>query len=108
MKGIGISVNPPPANLDDYDGSTIVYNLKDGRVHGGSRPNRIVKRIQRDNKGFYPLCIYKMELDLLNRILVMECNEEKIVIDPKIGDFEYSPVVIFGHYNSHSVQVSLV
>ena len=101
-------MNPPPANLDDYDGSTIVYNLKDGRVYGGSSPNRIVKRIQWDNKGFKPYCIYKMKLDLLDRIFVMECDEETIVIDPKIGDFEYTPVVIFGNYNSHSVQVSLV
>ena len=32
-----------------------------------------------------------MQLDLSNRSLVMEINEQKIIVDTNLGDFEYSP-----------------
>lgn len=55
---------------------------------------RQVKHITRYNR-YYPECIYKMELDLLNRSFVMECDGERIIIDSNIGDFDFSPIVMF-------------
>ena len=78
------------------DQSIIVYDVEDGEVYGGSDPNRTVKQVQKDSKGYFPACDYTMELDLSNRSLVMEVNNQKILIDGNIGDFEFSPIVITG------------
>ena len=77
-----------------FDQSIIVYRVWDGKVYGGSDPNRTVKQVQKDSDGYVPACDYTMELDLSNRSLVMEVDNQKILIDGNIGDFEYSPIVI--------------
>ena len=76
------------------DQSIIVYNVGSGKVYGGSDPNRTVKKVQEDSDGNYPGGDFTMELDLSNRSLVMEVDNEKIMIDGNIGDFEYSPIII--------------
>ena len=76
------------------DQSIIVYSVWDGKVYGGSDPNRTVKKVQKDSLGFIPACDYTMELDLSNRSLVMEVDNQKIILDGNIGDFEFSPIVI--------------
>ena len=93
--------------MDKDDQRTIIYNLYNGKVYGGSEPKRKVKHIIK-TRGFYPGCTYKMELDLLNRSLVMECNGERITIDSKIGDFEFSPVIMFGKCNGVSAPITLL
>ena len=82
------------------DQGIIVYSLGspclwNGKVYGGSDPGRTVKQVQEDSDGYYPGGDFTMELDLSNRTLVMEVDNEKITIDDNIGDFEYSPIVIF-------------
>ena len=106
-KGIGISVNPPPTcDLRNYGRNIVIYNAFNGTVYGGSQPQRNVNLIQRTD-GNRPESIYRMELDLSNRTFAIEqLNGEKIIIDPKIGDYEYSPVVMFG--NTGSVKVRLL
>ena len=92
---------------DKNDPRTIIYNVYNGSVSGGSEMNwcgRQVKHITRKNS-FYPACIYKMELDLLNRIFVMECDDERIILDSKIGDFDFSPIVMF---ESGPAQITLL
>ena len=76
------------------DQSIIVYSVLTGIVRGGSNPGRTVKQIQKDSNGYIPGGDYTMELDLSNRSLVMEVNNEKIIIDSNIGDFDYSPIVM--------------
>ena len=77
-----------------FDQSIIVYHISSGKVYGGSDPNRTVKQVQKDSDDYVPACDYTMELDLSNRSLVMEVDNQKILIDGNIGDFEYSPIVI--------------
>ena len=86
---------------------TIVYNVYNGAVYGGSEPKRILKHQARDKFGFYPDCIYKMELDLVNRTFVVEFDNLKIMVDSKIGDLNFSPIVMFGNYPS-SVQITVL
>ena len=100
-----ISVDAPYV-LDKDDQRAIIYNLYNGTVYGGSEPKRQVKHIIRTN-GFYPGGTYKMELDLMNGSLVMECNGERIIIDSKIGDFDFSPIIMFGK-NYVSVPITLL
>ena len=83
---------------DEYDQSIIVYNVDDGKVYGGSDPKRKVKEVEEDSDGFSPGGDFTMELDLSKRSFVMEINGEKITLDGNIGDFQYSPIVIFGKY----------
>ena len=76
----------------------IVYSVWRGKVHGGSDPGRTVKQVEWHNRlgsdGYLPVCDYTMELDLSNRSLVMWINNEKIILDGKIGNFQFSPIVI--------------
>ena len=76
------------------DQGIIVYEVYRGNVHGGSDPNRTVKKVQKGSDGHYPGEDFTMELDLSNRTLVMEVDNQKIIIDGNIGDFDYSPIVI--------------
>lgn len=76
-----------------------------GQVYGGSEPLRIVKEIVKDANGFYPECIYKMEVDLMNRSLVMESNDERIMLDSNIGDLNFSSIVMFGYYPSVEITI---
>lgn len=78
------------------DQSIILYHLGYGKVSGGSDPDREVKQVQKDSVGNILGGDFTLELDLSNRILVMEVNNEKITLDDNIGDFQYSPIVIFG------------
>ena len=87
------------------DQRTIIYNVYNGTVLGGSEPRRTVKHVTR-NHGFYSACTYEMELDVLKRSLVMECNGERIMIDSRIGDYDFSPIVMF--VNSNPVEITLV
>ena len=83
----------------------IVYSLHNGVIYGGSNPNRKVKQVEKDSDGFYPGGDFTMELDLSNRSFAMEVDETKIIIDAKIGDFKYSPIVIL---SPGSPEVTLV
>ena len=76
------------------DQSIIVYDIDDGKVFGGSNPRRTVKQFQKDSDGYFPGGDFTFKLDLSNRSFVMWINNEKIIIDSKIGDFQYSPIVI--------------
>ena len=76
------------------DQGIIVYDVDDGKVYGGSDPGRKVKQVQKDSDGYYPGGDFTFELDLSNRSFVMWINNQKIIIDSKIGDFQYSPIVI--------------
>ena len=77
-----------------FDQSIIIYSVASGKVYGGSDPKRTVKQVQKDSDGFVPGGDFSMELDLSNRSLVMEVDNQKIIIDGNVGDFEYSPIVI--------------
>ena len=79
------------------DQSIIVYDATNGKVFGGSDPNRTVNQVQRDSNGEFPACDYTMEMDLSNRSLVMWINKKKIILDGNIGDFQFSPIVIIGN-----------
>ena len=83
-------------NWSTLDQSIIVYHVRYGKVFGGSDPNRTVKQVQKDADGYVPACDYTMELDLTYRSLVMWINNEKIILDGNIGDFQFSPIVILG------------
>ena len=76
------------------DQSIIVYCVWNGKVYGGSDPERTVKQVRTDSDRYHPSGDFTMELDLSNRTLVMEVDNEKIIIDSNIGDFDYSPIVI--------------
>ena len=85
----------------ELDQSIIIYNVSSGEVFGGSNPGRTVNQVQKVLKDgllmkfhYTPAGDYTLELDLSNRSLVMEINNEKITLDDKLGDFEYSPIVI--------------
>ena len=81
----------------DYDQSIIVYHLRNGRVYGGSDPDRTVKQVEWDPyNNEYPDADFKMELDLSAKTFVMELDGERITIDPNLGDFEFSKIVILG------------
>ena len=78
------------------DQSIINYDVWTGKVNGGSDPGRTAKQVQNrtDSDGYYPGGDFTFELDLSNRSFVMWINNQKIIIDSKIGDFQYSPIVI--------------
>ena len=93
-------MNPPPTcGLKNYGRNIVIYNAFNGTVYGGSQSLRRVKQVIKTN-GFYPECTYKLELDLPNKTFGMELNGEKIMIDSNIGDYDYSPVVMFGDTGS--------
>ena len=77
------------------DQSVIVYDVRYGKVYGGSDPSRKIKQVQKDSNGYVPGGDFTMELDVLNRSLVMWINNEKIVDAENIADFQFSPIVIF-------------
>ena len=78
-------------NWNKLGQSIIVYSVWFGNVYGGSDPGRTVKKVQKHSDGYVPGADYTMELDLSNRSLVMEVDNEKITLDGNIGDFQYSP-----------------
>ena len=80
-------------NWYKLDQSIILYSVWSGKVWGGSNPDRKVKQVGRDSDGYYPGGDFTFELDLSNRSLVMEINDERIIIDANLADFEYSPFV---------------
>ena len=84
-------------NWSKLDQSIIIYDVKNGKVYGGSDPNRTVKHVQLDSNGFYPGGDFTMELDLSKRSLAMEVDNQKIIIDGNLGDLNYSPIVILGY-----------
>ena len=77
----------------EFDQSIILYYVEDGIVHGGSDPKRKVKQVERDSDGYWPGGDFTFELDLSNRSLVMEIDDERIILDANLGDFQYSPFV---------------
>ena len=93
------------------DQSIILYSVWSGEVLGGSNPIRSsnkfkpVKQVQEDTDGFRPGGDYTMELDLSNRSLVMWINNEKIILDGSIGDFQFSPIVIL---NKKPLEVTIL
>ena len=100
LKGIGISVNPPIKNWNiwgELDQSCIIYNVFDGQVYGGSEPRRKVKEVARDSDGYikpFPGGDFALEMDLSDQSLVMEIDDERIILDANLGDFNYSPFLI--------------
>ena len=76
-----------------FDQSIICYGIGSGIVWGGSNPERKVKMVELDSAGDYPSGDFTMELDLSNRSLVMEIDDERIILDSNLSDFEYSPIV---------------
>ena len=86
------------------DRSTIVYSVESGSVYGGSTPGRTVKKVNRDSNGYIPGCEITMELDLSHRTLIMWINNDQIILDGNIGDFQYSPIIIL---NRNSSKVTL-
>ena len=46
-----------------------------------------------------------MELDLSSKTFVMELDGERIMIDPNLGDYEFSPIVTMG---SKSPEINLL
>ena len=75
------------------DQSIIFYDVRHGKVYGGSDPERKVRQVEKYSDGCYPGGDLTMELDLSNRSLVMEIDDERIILDANLGDFEYSPFV---------------
>ena len=80
-----------------FDKSIILYCVHAGYVWGGFDPKRKVKEVEKDSDGYYPGGDFTMELDLSNRSLVMEIDDERIILDANLGDFEYSPFVRLFH-----------
>ena len=81
-------------NWGKLDQSIILYGVDDGKVWGGSDPNRKVKQLEKDSDGYYPGGDFTFEMDLFNRSLVMEIDNEKIILDANLdGDLQYSPFV---------------
>ena len=76
-----------------FDQSIILYNVANGNVYGGSDPIRKVKQAKRGSDGYYPGGDFTFEMDLSNRSLVMEIDDERIILDANLADFEYSPFV---------------
>ena len=75
-----------------FDQSVILYNVWFGEVWGGSDLKRKVKQVEEDSDGYYPGGDFTFELDLSNRSLVMEIDDERIILDANLdGDFQYSP-----------------
>ena len=81
----------------------IVYEVWSGKVFGGSNPRRTVKQVQKDSIRHFTGGDVTMELDLSNRSFIMEADNKKIVVDCNIGDFDYSPIVIFADYGEPEV-----
>ena len=81
------------ANWGTLDKSIILYFVRDEMVYGGSDPKRKVKQVERDSDGYYLGGNYTFELDLSNRSLVMEIEDERIILDANLGDLQYSPFV---------------
>ena len=82
-------------NRDKLDQSIIIYDVYTGKVFGGCDPKRTVRQVQRDSDKYFGVD-FTMELDLTKRSLVMEVDNQKILLDDNLGDFEYSPIVILG------------
>ena len=84
------------------DQSIILYDVRNGRVYGGSDPKRKVKEVESDSEVYVPGGDFKFELDLSNRSLVMEIDHERIILDANLGDFQYSPFIsIYKNMYSH-------
>ena len=79
------------------DQSIIIYHVYSGKVFGGSDPNRTVEQVQLDSNYYCPGGDFTMELDLSNRSLIMEVDNQKILLDGNIGNLEYSPIIILYH-----------
>ena len=89
------------ALCDEFGRSIIVYSVWEGKVYGGSDPDRKVKDVEKDSDGYYPGGDFTFELDLSNRSLVMEIDHERIILDANLGDFQYSPFIRIANWNLH-------
>ena len=92
MKGIGISINPPKnawRKWDSCDQSIIIFGVSSGKIYGGLDAKETIKNNVYQNSDVE----YEMKLDLPNRKFVI--NSHNILIETTIGDFHYSPIVIF-------------
>ena len=59
--------------------------------------------------GFYIGGDFKMELNMMNKVLTMQVDGENFVLDENLGDFEFSPIVTIGQYDeSPLVEVTLL
>ena len=93
------------AGEKNYDKSIIVYCLTDGKVCGGSDPDRTVKQIKKDSDRYYPGGDYKLEMDLSAKTFTMELDGERYILDSNLGDFSFSPIVIM---NSYAPEITLL
>ena len=78
---------------DKFDQSIILYSVWNGEVWGGSDPERKVKEVGMDSDGYSPGGDFTFELDLSNRSLIMEIDNERFILDANLGDLQYSPFV---------------
>ena len=85
--------------LDYNEFDQILYSVAEGKVYGGSDPERKVKELKHDSDGFCPGSDFTFELDLSNRSLVMEIDHERIILDANLGDFQYSPFIRIANWN---------
>ena len=90
-------------NWNKFDQSIILYSVWSGKVLGGSGPERKVKQVEKDSDGYNPGGEFTMELDLFNRSLVMEIDNERIILDANLGDLQYSPFVRLSPYFDQEV-----
>ena len=77
-----------------FDQSIILYSVWHGKVYGGSDPERKVKQVEYDSDGYLPGGDFTFELDISNRSLVMEIDNERIILDANLEDLQYSPFLI--------------
>ena len=83
-----------------------MYFVNDGFVRGGSCSKRKVnKSVNYSDKITYG-GTFTFEFDLSKRLLVMETGGEVTIIDSKIGDYEFSPLIL-GHSDSE-IEVTIL
>ena len=73
-------------------------------MYGGSDHvafGRTVRKEMAMDGDFYIGGDFKMEMDVSQKTLSLEVDGEKITIDKKIGDFQYSPIVILYQENDY-------
>ena len=89
--------------VHNFDQSIILYSVDYGIVFGGSDPGRKVIEVESDSDGYFPGGNFTFELDLSNRSLIMEIDDERIILDANLGDLQYSPFVRLGSWFDQEV-----
>ena len=77
----------------ENDQTIIVYHVQKGVVYGGTHHEKSIKKEMARDGDFYIGDDFKMELDMMSKVLTMQVDGEKFVLDENLGDFEFSPIV---------------